>query len=425
MKTLTTLFIACSLSVLAQKNETGLGTDTFKLADGSEVTIEAKYKVDVKAKAPADPLRRRMAIFVKNTAGPQFDTAAQRLCTQVSAQAAGSDFEIIDYTETVTAIRPLLEGVQSAESVAQLDKTEVLYKMIENFYGKAAGSTAGGRNATQDEKLLANTSFTRLAENMSADYVMMLSLDRFSKTTKTLRDKHITGAVVNEIYKITGTYKVLDTYSGSAIGGGTVNAQRAVRQTAGSTIQFDDYGDGLEEDLAQNIVTNMKDNAQKWRLASLKSSGIKVTFVVTAYDMNNKPIYLPKYEGANNIVTDRIPATIAANIEIDGVTKGSTTCTIPLSSGLHKVRLSRPGYDDVAMTITPSEGLQIAVNLRMTEGEYARIKDTISFMQQLTIQRELSQAEVKRIEGHAKMLEQSGFRIDAKSLPNIQWRSLL
>jgi hypothetical protein len=86
---------------------------------------------------------------------------------------------------------------------------------------------------------------------------------------------------------------------------------------------------------------------------------------------------------------------------------------------MHKVRIRRVGYDDLTMTVVPSEGLALSVSMRMTDAEYARIKDSIEFMHRLTIEREQSQAMVAERLGHAKMLEQSGIRVEADEMPEV------
>ena len=71
------------------------------------------------------------------------------------------------------------------------------------------------------------------------------------------------------------------------------------------------------------------------------------------------------------------------------------------------------------MTVVPSDGLSLTVGLMMTAREYARVKDSIEFMHNLTIEREQSQATVAERLGHAKMLEQSGFLVKTDKLPDV------
>lgn len=369
---------------------------TLQLKDGTELKVQAAYEVEVNAQKPAEPPRRKVALFVDNCTGEAaFSQACEVFRAQLAAQVAGAEVEILDAASSVYAIAPRKEQ--------RTDGTEAV---------------------SRDERLNADTSRLRLAEHMGADYLLVLSLDRFSKNVQRLRDKRFGKAIdasgtvlANEVYKISGSYTVSDVYSGSAFDGGKVTAQRAVRQSAGLETEFGTYADGLEEDLAEKMAALIRKKSPAWREASMEKSGIPVNFKVLAYDMNNKPIYLPAVAQDNSILNDRIPSEIAATVEVDGIARGTSGCTVRMSRGIHSVRISRPGYDDVTLAVVPSEELTLTVSLRMTPAEYARVKDSIEFMHRLTMEREQNMAAVEERKGHAKMLEQSGFRVTTDRLP--------
>lgn len=376
----------------------GEPSKTVYLKDGTEVTLRAKYDVDVKVERPAEPKPRVVALMVKNATGKAFfDTASRRLASQVAAQIAGADVEVIDADDTVFAIDSRREFAEDGRPLP-----------------------------TQAERLKGDSSRIRLAENAGADYLLTVTLETFTKNTRRLRDSRFGAAaddsgaqIVNEVYKLTGSYRVADVYSGSSFDGGVLRAQTSVRKTASADLEFGEYADGLEEELASEMAGVIRTKAPAWREASLEKSGFPVSFTVLAYDMNNKPIYLPMVKQDNTILNDRVPAEVAALVEVDGVARGTTGCTLRLSRGMHQVRFSRIGYDDLTMTVVPSDGLALTVNLRMTDKEYARVKDSVEFMHRLTMARELNQAEVEERLGHAKMLEQSGMLIKADKLPDV------
>lgn len=371
---------------------------TVYLKDGTEVTLQAKYDVDVKIERPVEEKPRVAALMVKNGTGkPEFDRAAKNLASQIAAQIVGTDVEIIDVEDAVFAIEARQEYSEDGE-----------------------------RLPTQEERIKGDSSRIRLAENAGADYLLTVTLEKFTKNTRRIRDRRFGAAaddsgaqIVNEIYKITGSYRIADVYSGSAFDGGVLQAQTTFRKTAFTEMELGEYADSLEEELATQMAEVIREKAPTWREASLEKSGIPVSFTVLAYDMNNKPIYLPMLKQDNSILNDRIPTEVAALVEVDGVARGTTGCTLRLARGMHQVRFSRIGYDDLTMTVVPSEGLALTVNLRMTDKEYARLKDSIEFMHRLTMEREISQAEVEERKGHAKMLEQSGIQVKADKLPDV------
>lgn len=385
--------ILCAEKVTATADPVSL-----RLKDGTELKVQAAYDVEVKAQKPAEPRAHVVALMVKNITGKkEFDKVCKVLASQVGAQIAGANVEVIDMDDAVFAMASRREYDEKGRALP-----------------------------TQDEKLKGDTSRMHLAANAGADYLLTVTLDRFTKNVRRLRDRRFGKAtdnsdvqIVNEIYKISASYRIADVYTGSAFDGGTLQAQISMRKTAFTDEEFGEYADGLEEELAAAMAEEIREKAPAWREASLEKSGIPVSFTVLAYDMNNKPIYLPALKQDNSILNDRIPTEVAATVEVDGVARGTTGCTLRLSRGVHKVRFSREGYDDVTMSVVPSEGLALSVNMRMTDEEYNRVKDSIQFMHDLTIEREQSQAEMAQRLGHAKMLEQSGLQIKADKLPDV------
>ncbi len=395
------------------------------LDDGSEVAVLATSKTSVKVQAGSTKrLPRKAAIFIRNNAGREFDADLARMQDQVVAQISGSQFEIVDHREFVSAMDALAEALPMADGVGQVANEEVVQEVGAARRRTVGRPTADGKGATMDQKLHANTSIVRLAQNMDTDYLIVLTLDKFSKSRKTYRSRDLDTPVVTDTYLLTASYKVLDAYSGGSIGGNTLKASKSVRQTAGLQVELGEFADGLDDALVEKLKTDMLNNERKWREASKALSGIPVQFVVQAYNMDNMPLYLPRYEGEKQMLNNLVPAQIMANIEVDGMTVGSTPCTITLSPGIHKVRISRQGYDDVAMTVKPHDGMIVSVPMRMTEGEMTRLQGSIEFMQKMTKEREMNQAQAELLQGAAQKLRQSGIKVDAKEMPNIEMKSL-
>jgi len=395
------------------------------LDDGTEITLSTTSKTTVQVQAGSTKkVPRKVAIFVRNNAGKEFDNGATRIQDQLTAQVSGEHYEIIDFRDAVSAMAALAEALPTADGTDQVNREEDLQRKAAVNRGTTGKPTADGKGATMDQKMFANTSIVRLSQNMDADYLLVLTLDKFNKASKKYKSPDLDAPVITETYTLSASYKILDGYSGGAIGGNTLVASKAVRQTEGLQYELGEFADGLEEELATKMKDDMIKNIKKWREAAKALSGIPVMFNVLAYGMDNTPVYLPKYDGKKQVLNEMVPAQIMANVEIDGVMVGSTPCTLSVTPGLHKVRFERPGHDDVAMTIKPNEGLILSVPMRMTEGEANRLRKTIDFMNQLTMQREINQAHVERLQGEAQMLRQSGLKIDAKEMPKIEMKSL-
>ncbi|MDD4019021.1 MAG: PEGA domain-containing protein [Kiritimatiellae bacterium] len=395
------------------------------LEDGSEVTMVTTSKTTVQVQAGSTKkLPRKAVVFVRNNAGKEFDGGLVRMQDQIVAQASGPQFEIIDPRESVFAIDALAEALPMADGTAQMAREEIVQQGAAMNRSSSGKPTADGRGATMDEKLKANTSITRLAQNMDADYLLVLTLDKFTKSKKTYKSRDLDSAVTTETYLLSASYKVLDAYSGASIGGNTLKASKSLRQTEGLQQEPGDFADGLDDELVDKLKDDILKNERKWREASKALSGIPVQFVVQAYNMDNSPIYLPRYDGEKKMLNDLVPAQLMANVEVDGLSVGSTPCTVQLAPGMHKVRITRQGYDDITLAIKPRDGLIVSVAMRMTEGEMSRLRSSIEFMQRMTKEREISQALVERLQGEAQMLRNSGIKVDAKEMPKIEMKSL-
>ena len=404
-----------------EKVDAKVTTEEYTLPGGSKVTVENSTKVlyqETGQNAIEKPVRR-VAIFIRNNAGEEFEEALPRILAQVSAQASGEDFEFIDFRDAVLAMQALPNAVKTADGVEQVEKVGALQAAINAIHGKPASKNLGGAGTTSDEELLAQTSIVRLAQQLEADYIMGVSLDSFRES---VRDRNFGEARwLEKTYTLTASYKLMD-FGGYSIGGGTFKVSRSEKKGDDDRSEMGAYAGGLDEDVAAKLAAEMKAKAKIWRRSSLAKSKIPVYFDVLAMSMDSQPMYMPKFDTneAQVVLGTLVPARIAALVEVDGVTVGTTDCTVPLAPGLHKVRFLRDGHDPVTMTINPHEGLNVVAHMRVTEGEMKRIQALQKFVNDLTVNRKVNEAIVKQYEGMAELLRNSHIRVDAQNLPDVQ-----
>ena len=101
-------------------------------------------------------------------------------------------------------------------------------------------------------------------------------------------------------------------------------------------------------------------------------------------------------------------------VELDGIALGSAPGAFQAYPGLHKLRLSREGFDAWERTVNIYDGQTLRVAMQMSDDGYAKWKDTTGFLSTLDNKRKLTDAEVKRIEGLASFLNESHYRVDTK-----------
>ena len=123
----------------------------------------------------------------------------------------------------------------------------------------------------------------------------------------------------------------------------------------------------------------------------------------------------------NQLVATNPPVAVQpmdVTVELDGIALGSAPGEFKARPGLHKLRLSRAGFADWNRTVNIYDGQTLRVALQMSPEGYAKWQDTTDFLATLDANRKLTDAEVKRVEGLAKFLSESHYRVDTKD--NVQ-----
>ena len=386
-----------------------VSTEQYTLPGGTKVTVENNTRIlyqETKQQKVNAPVRR-VAVFLENNAGPEYSAAMAPLFAQIKAKAAGRNFEIIDFRHAVLAMRPMPEALKTAEGVTHTRRVQDLQAAMNRLQGNDAQKNLGGQGTTTDDRLLAQTSFVSLSQNLGADYLMILSVNPFDQDQ-------------NEANKITAysgnvSYELTD-FGGFAIGGDIVEVRTLERG-----LQNRPYTPGLLTKIATDLAKNMNDNAQTWRESSLDKSKIPVSFDATAMTMDNQPMYIQFDMLLNQVVRNdaQVPVRVNAIVEVDGVAVGNAGQTVPLAKGMHKVRIHQQGFDDVNMTINAKEGLQVNAPMRVTEGEMGRIFALQKQIHDMTLAKEANQAIAEMVRGKAEMLRNSHIRVDATNLPDV------
>lgn len=369
------------------------------LEGGGSVRVEADYRaaVDVPPTAVRSASRKAMIEVADNVGDPRLRALAPAVRSRVAAGTADSLLEVID-----------------------------------------------GTNFTGDDESVAKLPPLHRARQVGADYLLSVTLDRFDTAEKRLnRPGH--DPIVNAVQTLTGSYRVTDVYTGAALKGGTCTVTRTRRISSGADIVGNPDAESLGEEFARKISGMLLAQAESIRDAE---KGVRSLVLIEAYacDPLNVPIYLPRYDDDAEEILPQAKAEVGMLVEVDGMTVGTTPCRIPMLPGPHRIRLWREGFDSVAMQMVPYDGMTLRVGVRMDARQYDRVRDSIVFLQGLTAdsqrlaaaaaeqghrhetERELLPARIREIEAHARMLEQSGYRVDirrdekvdATALPNVE-----
>ena len=368
------------------------------LPNGNTVEVKTGVKVEVTEKKSEQPkAARKTAIFVDNRAGADINAVVLRMEDQVAARLGGDAYEVISKEDVAKALKQYPENGGT------------VFKALFDGERNALGTA-------EDKNLTDGTSALRLSQNIGADYLLMVAVDSLNAETKHYKTADID--VQNRVFTLRGTYKLLDGVTGGALGGQAVKASKTIRESANLSVSNTDVTDELIEKLAEQVAQDLIKKKDAIREASAIGD-IPVTVQCQARDLQGNEISLTDIAVTedNRVVkgANPVPLQVAANVAFDGMVMGSTPATVKIKPGPHKLRLTRPGFDPVEMTVKASDGMNLVVSMQMSADGFARWQQIRETLNALDISRKLTDAEAERLKGMAQMFRQSGFRVDHKS----------
>jgi hypothetical protein len=368
-------------SLLAQPAEapqTTVQTKTYD-QDGRKVT-ERTLTTVVKETAPK-PETTTVAIFVANRAGTVGDNELGALEDYITGRVTDLNVQVISGETALNAV---------------------------------AGMEPGAKANELDAQMAQSTSAVRLAQTLGATHLLQVTLTGFESNKRNIDAYGV--KATNEERTARVTYKILDGVTGASLASDTVRVSKTVQQTGESSQELSGVLNGLLEEAAQKVAVSLKRQIDRGRLASTSAAQGTVTFTLTT---ELADVYIPDVRiGAENTISISDSkykvSALAATVEIDGIAVGTAPGQIQAKAGLHKLRVVREGFKPWERTVNLSNGQKLNVALEMTDAGYARWQDATKFINELKNGAKLTDAQVKVLEGQAKMFEQSGFKVDTK-----------
>ena len=140
---------------------------------------------------------------------------------------------------------------------------------------------------------------------------------------------------------------------------------------------------------------------------------VTVSFTTEIADLYIPDVRLDK-DNTVRLSESKLTVSPRATIEVDGIAVGTAPGTLEVRAGLHKLRVVREGCKPWERTVNFTAGQKFNIPLEMTEAGYARWQESTAFINTLKNGAKLTDAQVKVLEGQAKMLENSGFKVNTK-----------
>jgi hypothetical protein len=281
----------------------------------------------------------------------------------------------------------------------------------ETAMNAVAAMAPGGTMNAVDAQLADSTSAVRLAQTLGATHLLQVSISGFDATSNTIDAYGV--KTVNEEDTARVTYKILDGNSGASLAADTVKVTKSVQQTAGNRLERSAILNGLLADAADKVAASLKRQLDRGRITTSAAPGnVSVAFTTELADVYIPDVRLsPENTVAISDSKYKVSA-LAATIEIDGIAVGTAPGKLDVKGGLHKLRVVREGFKPWERTVNFTNGQKLNVALEMSEAGYARWQDATKFMHDLKNGAKLTDAQVKVLEGQAKMFENSGFKVN-------------
>ncbi len=363
---------------------TTVETRTFVNAEGKTVT--ERVTTNVQSERAAVSKTFSAAVIISNRAGKDYDDKISVLEDLLSARITDLGFSLLSREVVVDNLRKFDPNSASAARPAD----------------------------SLDAQLTDQSSALRLAQNMGADYIVQASITSYAATKRTVTAYGNT--LNNYDYTLRVTYKILDAAGGGSLTGDVAKATRTEQATANASSAVQGIFDDLLDEATAQITSSLRTRIAAGKITAPKPAATLVTITIMPEAAD---LFIPDVRiNTENVVTvgeSKFKVTpLNATVEVDGVAVGTAPGKITLRPGFSKLRISREGFDTWERTISASEGQVLNVAMKMSATGYARFKDATSFLTELKNGTKLTDAEVKKIEGEAKSLENSFFKVDTK-----------
>jgi hypothetical protein len=404
MKILKHLFLAAllagSLPMVIRAQTNPIETDANLKDSTTHVVVERKVYETTKTYQQDTPrdVQLKIAIIVQNRGSAALNDKVPVLEDLVSSRVAGKGFSVISRDDVTRSLK--------------------------NY---STGKDPNGELGALDRSLEDNSSALRLAQNLGADYILVPSIVSLGTEKKNYSGNGIN--TLNITHKLRVTYKIVEAGQGGAVRGGAFTSEKNIRQTADLQTDSSDIINELLDDAAEQLADAIAQNAPSLPAEVAKAAMVNFNVACTMTDPRQQPILISTLgiTADNHVVLTNQPMAVQAmdvTVELDGVALGSAPGSFQGRPGLHKIRLSREGFDVWERTINIYEGQNLRVALQMSNAGYARWADTTAFLATLDANRKLTDAEVKRIEGIAEFFKNSHYRVDTKENIHVTYKSL-
>ena len=357
---------------------------------------------------------KKVAIFVRNDSDEKLlSKKIDTLESNLSARLNNMGFGVISHNLVI----------KSLDNYLNSDDTK-----IRNFVKNLKEEILDKKSA--DKNLFESASGLRIAEIIGADYIVATSIASFGAEKKSFKGYGVkTDSIV---YILQCNYNLFESSMGVGSTGGTSVASKTIRQSQNLKIESTDIINELLDQVAGDIALQLEQKNKSGKIVAKQNSKTDVIFDCVLSDFSFPEIILEN--GKYKVGANSIPVGIKyITLEIDGIAQNANE-KLKLTRGIHVVRINQKDIEPIEKTINVIEnpdGQKFYFSLSLSDSARIRLKDDMAFIQAIKERakasddrRILTEAEAERLRGCAKMLEQSGYKIDIDHIPETKVQSI-
>ncbi|MBE6412544.1 MAG: hypothetical protein E7036_08350 [Opitutales bacterium] len=357
---------------------------------------------------------KKVAIFVRNDSDEKLlSKKIDTLESNLSARLNNMGFGVISHNLVI----------KSLDNYLNSDDTK-----IRNFVKNLKEEILDKKSA--DKNLFESASGLRIAEIIGADYIVATSIASFGAEKKSFKGYGVkTDSIV---YILQCNYNLFESSMGVGSTGGTSVASKTIRQSQNLKIESTDIINELLDQVAGDIALQLEQKNKSGKIVAKQNLKTDVIFDCVLSDFSFPEIILEN--GKYKVGANSIPVGIKyITLEIDGIAQNANE-KLKLTRGIHVVRINQKDIESIEKTINVIEnpdGQKFYFSLSLSDSARIRLKDDMAFIQAIKERakasddrRILTEAEAERLRGCAKMLEQSGYKIDIDHIPETKVQSI-
>ena len=193
------------------------------------------------------------------------------------------------------------------------------------------------------------------------------------------------------------------------------NADGARSQNAGGEASARSFNEQqIQDKLIQQLSANLALQVSSWQPPA-PAEAIASTCEVHA---KVEGLSMPSFVMTNDVPTfnnQSVPVFASgANVEIDGILVGQTPCAIQAGRGMHELKITKDGLKTYSAMVNLTGQNRYDVTLVPTDETLLKFNSQMAYIRKLDAAQKINEADVKVLEGYAKLLRQSGYRIDQR-----------